>query len=203
MKKVFSNRRGFLALLALLIFVAAALGGAIPFIYHDLPYPAKANRQELFRWLIAKDLAQESSSTRLALAQRLESEFASGLDWNSVEAKIDDSQRTLLLKNIPCVLRPWILEKAAAYERLSEDRRRGVLDRLLDTLEVWQGVEKLLPRPTSNAPETAKPSSLTAILLQEMENLQKEVPVAQRKQVDRLWVAMQTRWILRSLAPKS
>ena len=103
MKKPLYKHRGILALLALLVFVAAALGGAIPFFYPCLPDPAKANRQELLQWLIAKDIAKETPATQLALAGRLEIEFGSGVDWAAFQGKLDAPQRKLLLQNIPAV----------------------------------------------------------------------------------------------------
>jgi hypothetical protein len=201
MKKLLYKRRGILALLALVAVVTAALGGAIPYFYRDLPEPAKANRDELLRWLIVKDLAEEPPATQLALAERLEVEFGSGVDWSEFEGEMDEAQCGRLMKNIPAVLRPWILKKADAYGRLPTDRRAAFLDRLIDKLEVWQGVEKLLPQPSANASEPSP--KLAAILTREMERLQKEAPAAQRKQLARLWADLQVRWFLRSIAPKT
>jgi hypothetical protein len=200
MQKLLYNRRGMLALLALLVFVAAAVGGAIPFFYRELPDPAKANREELLRWLITKDIAKETPATQLALADRLETEFGSGVDWTAYQGKLEEPQRRQLLQNIPSVLRPWILEKADAYGRLSTDRQAAFLDRLIDTLEVWQGIEKLLPQPTTNA---KNPPTLATMMMQEIERLQKEAPAAQQKPLGQLWTDVQMRWFLRSIEPKT
>ncbi len=95
-----------MASLAFLMFVAAALGGAISIFNRNLPDPTKANREELLRWLISKDLSRETPATQLALAERLEAEFGAGVDWAAFQAKIDAPQRKQLCRNIPCVLRP-------------------------------------------------------------------------------------------------
>ena len=203
MKKQFYKHRGILALLALFLFVAAALGGTIPFFYPCLPDPAKANRQELLRWLITKDMAKETPATQLALAGRLEIEFGAGVDWAAFQGKIDAAQRKLLLQNIPAVLRPWMLAKADAYERLSADCRAAFVERLIDTLEVWRGVEKLLPQTAANAQEPATSPKLATIMIREMEQLRKEAPAAQQKQIGELWADIQMRWFLRSIAPKT
>jgi hypothetical protein len=195
-------RRGIFAFLALVALLVVAIGVAIPFLAQSLPDPAKADRQQLLRWLIAKNLEQETPATRLTLAQRLESEFAAGIDWTAFQSKIQEPQRKQLLNNIPCVLRPWILEKAEAYMKLSEGQRTAFLDRLIDTLESWRGVEKILPQSTQNTQGTEKPPKLTAMLLKEMDSLQKEVPTEQQQQLNQLWTAMQARWLWRSFAPK-
>jgi hypothetical protein len=203
MKKLPLNRRGILALLLLVGCVAAALGGAIPFFYRDLPHPAKASREELLQWLVVKDVAAETPATQSALAGRLEAEFGSGVDWTAFQAEIDEPQRKQLLKNIPCVLRCWMLEKADAYGRLSADCRAAFLDRMIDSLEVWQGAEKLLPPSAPNGTETAKSPKLATILMREMERLQEESPASQQKRIGRFWTDVQMRWFLRSIKPKT
>jgi hypothetical protein len=203
MMKMFPKRRGILVLLAILILVTAAVGGAIPFLPRGLPDPAKATRDELLRWLITKDLAKEPPPTQLAIARRLETEFAAGVDWSSFKDRIDDSQCRQLLKNIPCVLRPWILEKADAYEQLAAEGKNAFVDRLIDTLDVWRGVEKLLPKQAENSQDPANSPKLTAILMQEMEKLQKESPPSKQEQINQLWMAVQMRMVLRSFAPKT
>ena len=58
------NRRGILWLLVLVALVAAGIGTAIPFLQPRLPDPAVASRDELLRWLVARDLAKESPQTQ-------------------------------------------------------------------------------------------------------------------------------------------
>jgi hypothetical protein len=186
-----------------LILTAVAIGGAIPFIPRALPDPSKATRDELLSWLITKDLAKEPAPTQLAIAKRLESEFASGVDWSKFKNHLDEPRCRQLIKNIPCVLRPWILEKADAYGQLAAEGQTAFLDRLIDTLEVWRGVEKLLPKQAENSQDPANSPKLADILMKEMKNLKNESPPAQQKQIDQLWAAMQMRWIMRSFAPKT
>jgi len=203
MKSLLQNRRGILVVLASVLFVAAALGSAIPFFYGGLPDPAKANRHELLRWLITRDLAAETPTVRLALARRLETEFGSGVDWSKYQGKIDDAQRAQLLKNIPVVLRPWIQEKADAYARLAANEQAAFVDRLIDMLEVWRGIEELLPQPAENGPAAKESCALAAMLQQEIKGLEKESPAPRQKQISQLWSDVQWRWVMRALAPKT
>jgi hypothetical protein len=202
MRKMSKKRRGILVFLVLIVLVAGTIVAAIPFFFRNLPEPAKANQQELLCWLVVKDLDKETSATQLALAQRLESEFAAGVDWTKYRSKIDEPERKQLLKNIPCVLRSGFLEKATVYERIATDRRTAFLDKLIDTLEVWRGAEELLPQQKAAEKESSAMPRLASILMGEMEKLKKTVPDSQQKQVDQLWVAVQTRWLMRSFAPK-
>lgn len=203
MKKISVNRRGILVFAAVLLFLTAAVGGAIPLLSRGLPDPEKANREELLRWMVTRDLAKEPPVTQLALARRLESEFAAGVDWAAFKNKINDSQRRQLLNNITCVLRPWILEKAETYGRLAAEGRDAFLDQLLDTLDVWKGVEKLMPKQAQNGQGAAKPTDMNDLMMQEMAKLQKDSSPEQQKQIGQLCVAVQLRKVMRTFAPKT
>jgi hypothetical protein len=201
MKKLLYTRRGILALLALLVLVVGALGGAIPYFY-GLPDPAKANRHELLRWLVTRDIALESLEIQSALADRLESEFGKDVDWSSFRGKLSEAQINRLIHNIPAVLRPWMLKKSDTYAQLSADCRTAFVDRMIDTLEVWQGIEKVIPEPSGVGLSESQTPKLATLLTQEMEKLQKESTAAEQKKLGDLWLALQTRWFLRSFAPK-
>jgi hypothetical protein len=90
------NRRGilWLALLATLLAVGAA--AAVPFLRSRLPDPAVANRDELLRWLVTRDLAMETPQTRLVLIQRLGQEFHSGVDWDALKRKTNGAAEATL-----------------------------------------------------------------------------------------------------------
>jgi hypothetical protein len=203
MKKMLSKRRGILAVLALSMIVASTAGAMFAFSCRGLPEPAKANRQELLRWLIATDLAEQTPETQLTLAERLEAEFGSGIDWAAFQSRLNDAERQQLFRNIPCVLRPWILKKANAYAQMAADQKTAFLDRLLDTLEVWRGVEKLLPQTGASDGVPAKSPKLATILTREIDKLQKDAPLAQQELVGKFWTDVKLHWFLRSFSPKS
>lgn len=202
MKNMLVKYRGLLVAAIVLLTVASAAGMFVALSHRGLPEPAKANRQELLRWLIAEDLARQTPGTLLTLAERLEAEFGSGVDWAAFQSRLDDSQRRQLLQNIPCVLRPWILKKAETYAQIAADQKIAFLDRLLDTLDLWKGVEKLLPRPEQPGSEPADSSKLATILSREMDSLQKDAPASQQEQVGKLWTDVRLHWLLRGFTSK-
>jgi hypothetical protein len=202
MKNVLAKYRSLLVVAILLLTVVSAAGMFVAFSQRGLPEPAKANRQELLRWLIAEDLARQTPETLLSLAERLEVEFGSGVDWAAFQSRLDDSQRRRLLQNIPSVLRPWILKKAETYAKIAADQKAAFLDRLLDTLDVWKGVEKLLPRAVPPGGESAEPSKLATILSSEMDALQRDAPATQQEQVGKFWTDVRLHWFLRGLTSK-
>jgi hypothetical protein len=198
MKKMLYNRRGILAIVALLGCVAVAIG-AVPFLYPSLPDPEKADQQQLLHWLVLRDLGQESPARQLTLALRLESEFGEGVDWSKFKGKLSLEQIDRLIANIPHVLRPWILEKSVIYEKSPDDRRLASLDQVIATLEVWQGVETLLP-PKSET--DGNKTELKTILTGEMNRLLAQLPKDQKKTVEKFWGDLKMRWVLKKMGFK-
>jgi hypothetical protein len=96
-------------------------------------------------------------------------------------------------------LRPWILEKSAGYQKVSEDRRLASLDQIIATLEVWQGVETLMP-PSSET--GGAETELTTILTGEMKRLLTQLPEEQKKTVEKFWGDLQMRWVMKKMGFK-
>jgi hypothetical protein len=190
------NRRGILWLLALAALLAAAIGAAVPFLAPGLPDPAVASRDELLRWLVTRDLAQESPSTRLALVERLEQEFRSSMDWDAFDAKMTEAQRKRLWSNIPLLLGPWLSEKASVYAQLPERQRPQFIDGVIDSLLAWRGVDRLQARHSSDA-SPGRSRSLLAVLLEQVEECKRNAEPQQRDRILQFLGALQVRFLMR------
>jgi hypothetical protein len=164
---------------------------------YSLPDPACANRQQLFYWLAYKDLSKQSWQTRLILANRLEQECRKGLDWQSVKVSLDESQQNRVWDNITLLLRPWFVEKARSYARLTAAKRPDYMDRLIDVITTWRGIEKLLPSQMKLSPGEKKSPSLSNLLCSEIDLIVEESDPPEREQIGELWQALKVRWLLR------
>ncbi|MEE9603559.1 MAG: hypothetical protein V3V75_09655, partial [Thermoguttaceae bacterium] len=91
----------------ILILVATAALTAGFFYQPSLPHPRDADREQLVRWLVLRDLRGESGELRLALIQRLEQEFSAEVDWDSMSDRLTQSQQQRLRDNLVLLLRPW------------------------------------------------------------------------------------------------
>ena len=160
----------------------------MPFLASGLPDPAVANRDELLRWMVARDLAKESPETRLVLAQRLEEEFRDGVDWDALNKQTTEAQRKQLWKNIPLLFGPWLSEKAAIYARLSEAQRPKFIDGILDTLSAWRGADRLQVKQSDDATSDAS-RSLLSVFMDQVKACQRNAEPSQRDRISQfLWL---------------
>jgi hypothetical protein len=182
------NRRGIVWLLVLLAVLATGVG-AVPLFMSGLPDPAVANREELLRWIVARDLAKESPETCLVLVNRLEAEFGTGVDWESLDGRLSEAQREQLWRNIPLLFRPWLVEKATAYARLAKAQRSEFMDGVFKTLAAWKGADRLRAKQAGGA--TAP--SLLRVFFDLVESYKQSAGPSQREQITQFVAALQFR----------
>jgi hypothetical protein len=200
--------RGKLIILISIASLAISIGAVIFLIQFDLPSPAYANRQELFAWLIYKDLSKQSWQNRVILANRLEQE-CKNLDWKSLGISLNETQQNRVWCNIPLLIRPWFVEKARSYVKLTAEKRRDYVDRLIDIITAWAGIENLLPnrisggcpnfRVNENGTVPFSQSSITNLLCSEIDRIVEESDPPDREQISELWQALKVRWFFRNL----
>lgn len=188
--------------LALLVLLGVAGGVTIPYFYRPLPDPAVADRDDLFRWLVVRDLRLESAETRRVLAIRLGEEFQSGLDWEATAEQLDQSQRQQVWDNIVLLLRPWFMDKQQTYFELTAAERPAYLDQILDTMAVWRGIDSLYPAAeagqTGGDPPAGK-DRLLGVLLQRIELWKQEADPQQQQRTSQFHHAIQLRWLVRKM----
>jgi hypothetical protein len=181
--------------LALLLALLATGGVAAAFLFSGLPDPAVANRDQLLRWLVARDLAKESPETCRVLVRRLDEEFASGVDWESLSDQMSEGHRKQLWKNIPLLFRPWLSEKAAIYARLSQEQRSKFMDKVLKTLAAWQGADRLQAKPSDQG-SCDSPRSLLTVFLDQIEACKRNAEPSEREQITQFVLALQMRALM-------
>lgn len=189
--------RGILTVLVSAALLAATVVTAVVWYYPWLPDPAQANRRELIRWLVTRNLAEVPETTREVLAQRLEEEFSGEIDWATTAGELTDEQRHRLLENVGRLVGPWVRSKARSYAALPEAERAEYLDRLIDVLEQWRGLEDLAP--PAGPGEGAQSGLLTAALKQ-LETPTRLAGAAEHEPMRDFLTALRTRWAVREFA---
>ena len=194
--------RKILILLFTTALLVVGVAASIALLYPQLPDPRTADREDLLRWLVSRDLRRESMETRHALACRFEEEFCTACntkadpDWESVEKRLDQSQRQQLWDNLPVVLEPWFLEKTDRYSELPQADRTAYLDRMLDMVAALSGIAVI--RPSGNeAEDPSAAGGLQALLLGQVEQWKQKAEPPQREKIDRFLADMQMRLLLR------
>ena len=190
------NRRGVLWLLLLAALLAAGIGAVVPFLTSGLPDPAVANRDELLRWLVTRDLAKEPPETRLVLVQRLDEEFRSGVDWDALNRQTTEAQRKQLWSNIPLLLGPWLSEKASVYWQLPDKQRLQFIDGVIDSLLAWRGADRLQVGHGDGAPQSES-RGLVSVFLDQVEECKRNAEPQQRDRILQFLGALQVRFLMR------
>jgi hypothetical protein len=188
------SRRFGIVLGAILIVSASGVAAAL-YVQQRLPEPDACNREQLIRWLVLRDLADEPVELRHSLAVCLEREFTKGpMNWQAAGSRIDEARRVRLWKNLGLLAEPWFLGKVDQYLALSAQERMAYLDKVLDTLAQWKSVEQLRP-----AGQNAAQPSFTAQLQQWVRQWGERADPQRRQQIDQFLLAVQTRWMMRSI----
>jgi hypothetical protein len=193
------NHRGSLAIIVAAALLMAGVAAAIVVWHNRLPDPATADRDGLFRWLITRDLSQESPETQLTLARRLEEECRDGLDCRSAAASLTDEQRTRLWSNVLVLLKPWFLEKVEQYSALAAAERQAYVDEFLASVASWQGVEAFCPPQEKASAESGKSGGLIGILLGSVKQWEAAAASPQKEQMTEFLTAVKGRYLQRSL----
>ena len=171
---------------------------ALRWLRPSLPAPEVADREQLIEWLVTRDLAEESFQTRQALARRLEEQFRGEVDWEATGRRLSLQQRRQLWENLPDLLEPWLLEKVDGYFGRSERERPAYVDRVIDTINEWRGVNSLRPETAAEDNAGQQPPGLMTMLYQRIDAIERESNPDRRERAGQFLAAVQTRWFYRA-----
>jgi hypothetical protein len=190
--------------LVLAVFLAVSVTAAVR-LYRSGPYgrpladPSTADRTELLYWVVMRDLSEEPPETRRVLAHRLDEEFRAGIDWGVVDEQLDAERRARLWRNVPLLLEPWFMEKVNGYFNESDERRAAYLDKMIDAVAVWAGLDAIRPGAAEGKGGAARSPGLTEMLLGEVEGWKQRAAPGDRQRITEFLAAMQARWLTRDL----
>jgi hypothetical protein len=135
------KNRGILTALVLVGLCAVAAGAGWFVASLGLLDPAHASRDDLFRWLVLRDLDQEPPQTQLALVERLQQELRAGIEIDGAARALDDSQRVRLRNNVQLLKHVWFVARVDDYERCEPSRRMAYLEEQLATVMSWTAID--------------------------------------------------------------
>jgi len=192
--------RGILTVLSAGALLIAGVATALVYASWRLPDPAVADRDQLLRWLVTRDLSQEPVQTRQSLAQRLEREFSgTAVNWDVARSRMSDAHRQRLWTNLPLLIQAWFASQAEQYAGLAPEERSACLDRILDTMAVWRDAAELRPSDDQEADSGQQPTGLAELVLGQLSQAIETADPEQRQQMSQLMAALQTQWIVRTL----
>ena len=192
------GRYGLLIAAVVVAMLSAAAGAGFLMVYSPLPDPSVANRQELLRWLVLRDLSKESTEIRQAILGRVDAEFERVDDLCVTIENLDDSRRQMLWHNVTILLEPWLLSKVERYSQLPDSRKIEYIDRFLDRAELWENVGSSCLRNRED-PARKDGSSVSKLVMDQIQQCSKHAEPEQRRQIAAFMAAVQARWLWRQL----
>ena len=164
------------------VLVTSGIVGWMAWMTLSLPEPQHASRSQLLKWLVMRDLADESRHTRRALIERFQQELLAGQRFAARSDQVHASRRVQLLANVDLLQRDWFEWAAERYGRCEQDERLPYLERQIQTVLSWTQVEADLAETTASA---EKSKSSLGHFFQRIENWLDEAADKQRKKMKR------------------
>ncbi|MBN2292844.1 MAG: hypothetical protein JXM70_10485 [Pirellulales bacterium] len=179
--------------LAIGLFLALLIGSA--WVYSSqLPDPEHADRGELIRWMVTRDLRQESPRTREVLALRLEKEFVD-VDWEGLGSQMSTEHRRRLWANLPLILEPWFMHKLEDYSNRDANERQQCVDAIIDRMTKLSGMNCLRDQSTDQSVPKLK-----ELMFEQIEVWKKRADPEEKKRIGQFFAAIQARWLIRKLS---
>ncbi|HEY5315105.1 MAG TPA: hypothetical protein VIK18_21415 [Pirellulales bacterium] len=111
---------------------------AMEAIRHRPGTRAAWEREQLQRWLLSPQAADDSLADKRQMARKAAAAFRTGFDWSQVLPDLDTAQRELLARNFADLTRVWLLDRAEDWLRRPRNRRGQTLDREVQALLDWK-----------------------------------------------------------------
>ena len=114
--------------------VALAVGSSAIAVWamYRLPSPEHAQGRDLLRWLVTRDLEQESVGTRRALVRQLEFYLSDEPDLDRAATELTPQRQATLEANVELLLPEWITMGAERYAETTVVNREALLDSQLE-----------------------------------------------------------------------
>lgn len=143
------RHRGILAVLTLLALAAASAGAGWYYFLYQLPHPRDADKSQLFRWLVQREIVDEPYEIQVALIDRLEAELPDVSELDDATSQLDGHQREQLSRNFRQLKRVWFTTRADRFAACPENERANFLARQLRTIH---SVSAILAQEGASSP---------------------------------------------------
>jgi hypothetical protein len=193
------SRFGLLIALTVVAMFGVAAGTGLFMAYSPLGDPSTATTEQVFRWLVTRDLAKEPAAVQQAIVHRLESGLGQSSDLSADVAELDESRRTALWSNIGVLLGPWLLERVDQYAKLPPAEQSACVDRFLDSVDQWSKIGEACLQGRGGEAGKAD-GSLSKLIADRIAECSRHAGPAEQKRISGFMAAVQARWIWRKVS---
>ncbi len=202
------GRYGLLTVAVLVVMLSAAAGAGFLLVYPPLQDPSVATRQQLFRWLVLRDLSKEPVDIQQKILSRVTEieeagELDSAGDLGAMIQNMEQSHRQMLWHNITLLLQPWLLARVEQYSKLPASQRLDYIDSFLARAAVWNKVgsacSKNLEGGNAGSEVQKEGASVSKLLMEQIKQLSDRAPPDERRQIAAFVAAVEARWFWRQM----
>ena len=200
---MFRTHYGLMIVLSLVAMLGVAGGAGLYFVYAPMPDPSQATTEQLFRWLVTRDLSEEPANVQEAIIHRLDSDLGSASELAECIGQLNESRRAMLWTNIGTLLSPWLLEKVDEYAKLPAAEQPDYLDHFLDRVDQWSKIAAACQQGGSTPDEKSAAKSngsLNKLIADRIADCSRHVGSVQQKRITAFMTAVQGRWIVRQFS---
>jgi hypothetical protein len=186
------RQRGILAVFTLFALATAFASAGWYFFFHQLPHPQDATRNQLFRWLVQRELAGEPFEVQVALVDRLERELHEGLSVADAAEELSQRQREQLRWNFQQLKKVWFGSRANRFATCTAAERSEFLKRQLTTIHLLSEIQS---RDFRAGDRAASSHNLMSEFLDDIERWLSDAQDGQRQRMVELVKAGVVHWL--------
>jgi hypothetical protein len=161
--------------------------------------PATADRAELLRWLVVRDLGTETPEIRSTLLRRLQEEAEGDLDPAALRTQLDASQHHRVWANILVLIETWYADKVDRYLVTPAAERPTCLDQTIAEVQAWKNLTSLQPAQDSTQEDTPSEVALLELFAKQVTIWKERASPQRRREIAEFDVALRGRWVLHAL----
>ena len=203
---MFFRRRGIMIGIGILALATVSLAATVQVFFLQLPEPEEADGRGLIRWMIIRDLSQETPELRRRLLVRIDEVLGGNqLGSGSINDQLDPQYQPRFWSNVDVLLQEWFYVQSEHYAAASPEQRTAMLDEILDEAKGLSNFQSDSPQeqtdPNIASGEQNADDPLTAVakFMEKMNGWIECAPPAYRQDVRHFAAALQARMAVRSL----
>ncbi len=164
-----------------------------------LPAPATANREDLMRWLVLRDLRTQTPEIRSTLLRRLQEEAQQDLDPDAIRTQLDPRYHDRLWTNILVLIESWYAHRVDGYLAAPASERPAYLDQTITEVEQWKDLAALAPGQDPSLPAPSAEAAILDLFVQQVTSWKEGASPQRRREITEFDAALRSRWLLHAL----
>lgn len=146
------KRRGILLAMGVLALATVSVAATVQLLYFQLPEPEIADGPGLIRWMVSRDLNQETPDLRRRLLTRIKQILDDVLAASDkpIDEQFDPEYRPQFWSNVDVLMQEWFYQQAELYAATPISERPAMLDESLSEARLLSGFQPARPAPAND-----------------------------------------------------